>query len=298
MRYTCYGLQIESEIGLPELFPSAAISSPADIRIVLGSVSRDGLVDGLQLGPFLWTNTQTLWLEVPGVARFLAQDGNTIRIDPASGIDEDSIRVFLLGSAFGAILFQRGLLVLHGNAIQIGEQCMICVGMSGAGKSTLAAAFAQRGYPILADDVVPIDNGNRALPGFPRSKLWQDAADRLAIDTSALRRIRPELAKFNYPVFDRYADRALPVRWIYILDIHPSPQIVLEPIRGLHRFLPLRNNTYRKRYLQGTALSTEHLKQCSRLSNSIHLAKVSRPEAGFELDHLVDRLLADIADHP
>lgn len=299
MNYTAYGLTIQSVLSLPELLTlDSTIDSPADVQIRLGSVDRYVLNDGRQLGPFLWASQEALSLEVASVARFLIRNGREIVIEPAPGIDDDSVRVFLLGSAFGALLFQRGLLVLHGNAIRIGDQCMVCVGDSGAGKSTLAAGFMQRGYEILADDVVPVDGECRALPGFPRIKLWQDTADHLQIDTIALRRIRPELEKFNYPLFHQFANEALPVRWVYILGSHRHPETLFEPARGMQRFQPLHDNTYRVRFLDGMALKGNHLQLCGRLAGRIHLARVTRPEQGFELDSLIDRILADISDNP
>ena len=154
---------------------------------------------GRQLGPYLWTTNDQLWLHVPEVARYLVSRGESVVVDPDGDPDEDSLRVFLLGSALGALLFQRGYLVLHGNAVRVRDQCLICVGPSGAGKSTLAAEFMRRGHEVLADDVVPVAADCRILPGFPRIKLWQDAADRLAIETAGLRRIRPQLEKYQLP---------------------------------------------------------------------------------------------------
>jgi len=299
--HQAYNLVIQTELALPELpiVPTAeGVCHEPDVRISFTAVSPGGLDGARQLGPFLWASPESLWLQVPGVARFLISHGNTISIDPEPGIDEDSIRVFLLGSALGALLFQRGYLVLHGNAIRIGDQCMVCVGQSGAGKSTLAAGFLQRGHEILADDVVPVDDQCRAVPGFPRIKLWRDAAERLEIDTAPLSRIRPETEKFNYPLTAQFGDQPLPIRWIYILNSHNSPDTLFEPIQGMQRFIPLRNNTYRVRFLNGMALQGEHLQLCGQLAGRIRLARVTRPQQGFELDQLVDRLLADIAENP
>ena len=299
MRYTAYNLSIDSEIHLPELLPEKADAGAADVKIHFGRIAPEGLANGKQLGPFLWGGQGSLWLQVPQVARFLVCNGNDIRIDPEPGIDEDSIRVFLLGSAFGALLHQRGHLVLHGNAIRIGDQCMVCVGRSGAGKSTLAAGFLRRGYTVLADDVVPVDGDCRAVPGFPRIKLWQDVADHLNIDTVGLRRIRPNLEKFNYPVAQAADMPPLPIRWIYILGSNNVfHECRIESIQGLHRFLPLRNNTYRAKYLDGMGLQPEHMKLCGQLAGSIRLANVTRPGNGFMLDQLIDRLLVDIAENP
>lgn len=299
-QYTSYGLSIRSELALPELLTQtpAPEGSDADVHIRIGNAGAAGLPDGQRLGPFLWASPDALSLEVPRVARFVVREGREILIEPVPGIDEDSIRVFLLGSAFGALLFQRGFLVLHGNAIRIGDQCMVCVGHSGAGKSTLAAGFMQRGHEILADDVVPVDGECRAVPGFPRIKLWRDTVDRLNIDAGPLKHIRPGMEKFHYPLTHASAIRPLPIRWVYILDSHNRDETLFEPIGGMQRFQPLHNNTYRVRFLKGMALKGEHLLLCGRLAGRIRLARVTRPQHGFDLDGLVERILADIAEHP
>lgn len=290
--YSAYDLCFASELALPELHPG---HGEADVQIRYASLDADGSACGTQIAPFVWAGKDCLWLRVPNIGRFHIREGKEILIDPESGCDEDSLRVFLLGSAFGALLFQRGHLVLHGNAVQVEGRAMICVGPSGAGKSTLAAAFMRRGYPILADDVVPVDSRGWALPGFPRIKLWRDVAEHLELDTNALKRIRPGLEKFNLPLEDGKRE-AVPVRWIYVLGSEFTDDVRVEPLHGLERFKPLQNNTYRLRFSKGMSLQGEHLPRYGQLASRIHLARVSRPKEGFNLDALVDRLLADMAE--
>lgn len=298
--YRCYGLTFASDLALPELTVAGprAHAAAADVAIRLAEIPAEGLPDGRQLGPFLWTADDRLWLHVPGVARYLVSGGDTITVAPEAGVDEDSVRVFLLGAGLGALLVQRGYLVLHGNAVSFGDRCLVCVGASGSGKSTLAAALMRRGHRILADDVVPVDAECRVLPGFPRLKLWHDAAERLEIETGGLRPIRPHLEKYNYPVRERYAGDPLPVRWVYVLGSHHRPELQSEVITGMDRFRPLRDNTYRVRYMEGMALKAEHLRLCGVLAGRIRLTRVTRPERGFDLDGLVDHILDDIAANP
>ena len=203
-----------------------------------------------------------------------------------------------MGSIFGALLFQRGYLVMHGNAVRFGDQSMICVGPSGVGKSTLAAGFLGRGYQILADDVVPINADCAALPGIPRIKLWGDSAKQLQVNTAELRKVRPNMEKFNLPVVDGHFDAPVKVRWIYILSSENRADFKIEHIRGMNRFEPLRRNTYRLRYLDGMSMRHEHLQLCGKLAGKIRLARVTRPREGFDLDALMDRLLTDMAENP
>jgi len=297
--YSAYQLNFYSELALPEFLPPPAGDDlTPDVRILLGDVSESGIPGGTQIGPFLWCDTESLWLRVPHIARFLVTGGSTITIAPEPGADEDSIRVFLLGSALGALLSQRGYLVLHGNAIRIGDQCMVCVGPSGCGKSTLAAGFLQRGYDVLADDVVAINSDCRAVPGFPRIKLWRDVADKLAIDVTHLRRIRPTMEKYNLPLQHNVAGEPLPVRWVYILGSDYIDDVRVEPVVGLEKFKPLYENTYRVRFLDGMGLEQTHLQRCGQLAGHVRLARIDRPKVGFKVDEFVDRILQDIRENP
>lgn len=294
--YTAYGLSIASEFALPELEQIPAPDGTPDLDIRIGGVpdAPDPAQGWRAISPFVQVAEGRFWLTVPGVARFTIEHGTQVHVSPNTGVDEASVRVFLLGSVLGAVLFQRGFLVLHGNAIDIDGRAMACLGHSGAGKSTLAAAFAARGYRVLADDVVPVNADCAAVPGFPRIKLWQDSADRLEIATGALDRIRPELEKFNLPVRDRFCDTPLPIRWVYLLNPANEKGIALTPISGMKRFQPLLAHTYRRRFMEGMALRPEHLQRCGALAGRIHLARVQRPNKGFDIDRLVDALLADM----
>lgn len=292
--YSAYGMKISSEIFLPELCVPNQKGEQADIEIVYGHISPDALESPKQIGPFIWATSKELLFEVPSVARFLISSGRRIQVDPVSGIDEDSVRVFLLGSAFGAILLQRGLFVLHGNGIEIDGKCLICVGPSGIGKSTLTAAFLQRGHHILADDVMPLDSSGMAIPGFPRIKLWHDAAVKLGVNTTQLSRIRPELQKFNVPLKESFCDTASPVIRICVLSEHQSDSVKVTQITGIEKFRTLQTNTYRSRFMAGMLLQKNHLSQCSDLARNISMVKVTRPMEGFQIDRLVDAILNDV----
>lgn len=293
-RYLAYGLVIDSEVDLPELRKLAmGDRSAADVVIRVAPTSRDAVIDGADYGPFYRMSPGHIWFDVPDVAEFIVRDGNEIIVNPRVGVDDGGIRLFLLGSAFGAILSQREFLTLHGNAIRIGDHCMVCVGDSGAGKSTLAAGFMRRGFDILADDVVPIDSACRAIPGFPRIKLWGDAAEKLGIATHGLSRIRPEMEKYNVPLSSQSGEPAL-VRWIYVLTKGSGPGMELEPVRGAAKYKVLHDYTYRMEFILGMNRQVNHLRSCGELSHRIRVARLIRPERGFDLDGLIDCLILDM----
>ena len=293
LTYRVHGLTLESELELPELLPAPPSPTPPQAHLRVGRVHPAGLEGGRQLGPFTWAAPGALSFCVPQVARFLVRAGEEIVVDPYPGIDADSVRVFLLGSALAALCFQRRTVVLHGNAVRVGDGCLVCVGPPGAGKSTLAAELMRRGHPVLSDDLVPFDAECRALPGMPRLKLLPDALERLNLPTGDLQPIRPDVAKFNLPLGEAFSPDPLPIRWIYVLSRGPR-DFCIEPVRGMDRLRPLLDNTYRLRFLEGMQLEAEHLRACGRLAGSCYLSIVQLPVDKIGPEELVDHLLADI----
>lgn len=293
--YKLYGLIAVSQWSLPECLP-ASLDAVPDIIIINGLVPEMG-VDTESNNSWEQSVEGEFWLNVEEVARYWIRHGREIIIEPYPGADDESIRLFLLGSAIGALLFQRGLLLIHGNAIEVNGGCLVCVGDSGAGKSTLAAAFLQHGHRLLADDVVPVDELGLATPGFPRIKLWGDAARQLGIETAGLRRIMPDMDKYNVPLGERYCDKPLPVKWVYVLEPDDGGGFALEPFEGMARFEPLHENTYRVHFLEHMALKPQHLQQVARLAGNIRMARIRRPSEGFRLNELVRFILDDVERH-
>lgn len=294
-RFQMYGLIAESDWPLPECLPAAQDSEP-DICIIKGLVPTAG-IDAVSENLWEQSIEGEFWLNVPAVARYWIRRGREIIIEPYPDADEESIRVFLLGSAIGALLFQRGLLLIHGNAIEVNGACAVCVGDSGAGKSTLAAAFLQKGFRLLADDVVPVSADGLAIPGFPRIKLWGDTASQLGIETDGLRRIIPDMDKYNVPLGECYCQTPLPVKWLYVLESVDGDFNCLR-YEGMARFQPLYDNTYRVHFLEHLALKPQHLQQVSKLAGHIHMARIQRPKSGFRIAELVQFILDDIDKNP
>ena len=294
-QFIMYGLTAESDWHLPECLPAEQGAEP-DIFIINGTVPENG-IDPLSEHMYEQSIDGEFWLNLEDVARYWIRNGREIIIEPYPNADDASIRVFLLGSAIGALLFQRGLLLIHGNAIEVDGACAVCVGDSGAGKSTLAAAFLQNGYRLLADDVVPVTEQGTATPGFPRIKLWGETARQLGIETEGLRRIMPDMDKYNVPLGERYCDMPLPIKWVYVLD-SVDEHFSCHHYQGMARFQPLYDNTYRVHFLEHMALKPQHLRQVSKLAGGIHMAKIQRPKSGFRINELVQFILDDINKNP
>lgn len=106
-------------------------------------------------------------------------------IDPAGShvwvtwsAPRQNMEAFLLGPVLGCVLRMRGHTALHASVVAVDGQCIALLGTKGAGKSTTAAAFAQLGLTVLADDMaVLVDQGSTFLvqPGYPCLRLTPEA---------------------------------------------------------------------------------------------------------------------------
>jgi hypothetical protein len=299
MKWYCrsFGLNIESEIPLPPL-PPADPGSNIDVVIRHGKVAKTGITGSQEIGAFCQARPGLLWLHVPGVAWFLVSEGRQIEIMPEPEADWQTVRIYLLGSAMGALLHQRGLLVLHGNAIRFGQQAVAFCGESGAGKSTLSAALVKRGFQLLTDDVCVIDRQGQVQPGYPELKLWQDTMETLDIPLDELTPVRAKINKYAWTLLHEFHARPLPIAAIYLLSDSNLQAAQLRPLKGMEKYLPLKNQTYRSRYLDGLGLTAHHLQLCGRLTGQVDVTQLCRARVKFNKESvttLLDTILAELS---
>ena len=138
---------------------------------------------------FLGVKDQHFCLNIKDLANFEMIDGKKITINSSQDCNHDALRSFLLGSVMGGILIQRNILLLHGNALEKSGKVIICLGESGIGKSTISYLLMLRGWKLLADDLVAINENGFVLPGIPRIKLWKDTIEALNLDFSKFRHL-------------------------------------------------------------------------------------------------------------
>lgn len=293
-QYAVFGLQLTSEIDLPEL-PRG--TGPAEVTIRTGPPPEpldDPVVDSVlyQAAP------GRLRLEVPNVATYLASDGTDVVVAAHPDAGADEVRLFLYGSVLGAILQQRGILTIHASAVTDGERAILFAGPSGHGKSTLAAAFLDVGYRLLSDDVVAIRSypgrGAVAAAAYPEIKLWADALKRLEIDAEGLRRVRSKLDKSYVSNVERFAAEPMPVSHVYILHSHNRDEFVLTAATGRAKLGFLVRNTYRRNFLDGLGGKEAHFDGCVTLSQHARVVTVIRPRANFRIDELRRQIQADL----
>ena len=293
--YTAYGLQIDSELPLPGLPPGSSL--PADVKIRYGSVPNN-LPEPIGNGGYFEATHDTFLFRVKYIGRYLVEKGESITIDRLPDSHEDVLRTYLMGSAFGALMHQRRLLVMHASSIQTAQGAVLFVGRSGHGKSTLLAALVKRGYAMLSDDVTVIDmecqSGPVAFPSFPSMRLGTETAARIGREVASLPLVR-YTDKRVVPV-ENFCAEPLPVHAVYALGVSEAPGIRVEQTEPLQRFTIVANNTYRYEFLETLGLRQVHFQAASRLAQAMQVYQIKRPESPFLLNELVDRLGVELGE--
>ncbi len=274
------GLKICSGVALPELTP-LDFKGQADVDIHVGRVS-EVLENGIRPMPEAQVAPGSVLLTIPGVARYLVRDGREICVEPLEQAEEKDIRLFLLGSAFGAIHLQRGHFPLHASAVVMNGKAVAFAGDSGAGKSTLAAWLNARGYPILCDDVcvVAVNEAQAPLayPAFPRMKLWKDALGEMELESADLQRDHFRADKFHLPVDGRFSGEPVPLSNIFFLRYpKDSKEPGIEEIPPSRSVPLLRDNTYRFQFISALGLTEEHFRACISIARNVPAHYLDRP---------------------
>lgn len=277
--YDVFGLRVWSEVLLPDLFEARG-EGVADVSIRLAPV--DAPAPGT---PSVWGLTgdgNHAVLTVENIARYAIVGGNSIVVDRAEGVAPADLRLFLLGSAFGALFHQRGLLPLHANAIAIGDGAVAFMGRSGAGKSTMAGAFLDRGFPLLADDVCVVTQGadGRAMaqPGLPRLRLWRDAVEASGRNSADFEVAFVGHEKYVVPTHAGQAREALPLTRIYLLGELGEGETGqrIRRLTGVEALQTVMANIYRGHYLPLLGGTERNLRQCVELVRTVPVFEVQR----------------------
>jgi hypothetical protein len=296
--YKAYQLNIHAEFPIPEFPEGEETGTASDVIIRQGTLPA-ALENVTGKGVLYQATANQFLLTIHDVARYLVQNGNEIIVEPYPGSLESDVRVFLLGSCIGALLHQRGILVIHAGAIYTDKGAVLFTGPSGIGKSTLLGELMRRGYKMMVDDVcgVVLDPAGTplVLPGYPRTRLWSDAAHRLEQDISTMERTRPAMEKYERQAPEQYWDQPAPLRRIYLLSSSNKDELDLKPVPRIHMFSIVLHNTYRQQFLDGLEMRAPHFGLVATVAKYSNVRRVTRPSHPFRLTELADRIEQDLA---
>ena len=297
--YRIAGLTVASEIELTGAVAASPAAAP-EVTVRAGPVPE--ALEGVTTHGTRWEIAGDCFLlRIPDLARFLLTGGREIVFEALPGVAPSELSIFLIGTVFGMLLHQRGYVVLHASAVRVNDRAVLFCGPSGSGKSTLAAALAQRGFPVVTDDVcalAPDADGTPVVQSDGRRlKLWEEAIAKLDLADRRGGRVNSRTEKFFVEPSASHAE-ALPLGAVYMLrEANPPHAAGIERPNAVDAAILLRRNAYRPNIVRRMGQRENYFLAAGQVGNThglFHLTRVRDFAAMPEVIAMLERHWADI----
>ncbi len=314
--YSVLGVTLECDRPLPHLGigPPPASPSPSTLKVQLGHVPAE-LVAGDwrpyfdspgvdERGEHLLRIARRA---TDGAYRLRYLDGTEFFLDGAVSrvwvrwsepATLEDAATYLLGPTLGLVLRLRGVTLLHASAVVIDGRAIAIAGPAGAGKSTTAAAFAQRDYPVLTDDIVALESSGEdflvqadcsLLRLWPDSELLGGSAEALPRLALGWEKRFLDVEKHGY----RAARRPYPLGAVYLLGGEPAaegPEV--RELTTREGVIALVANAYANLFADSQMRGRE-LDVLARLVRELPVCRLHKPQTGLDPAALCELIAGD-----
>ncbi|MFZ2956753.1 MAG: hypothetical protein WA705_07690 [Candidatus Ozemobacteraceae bacterium] len=287
--YIYAGLRVRSELSIPEwaIFEENEPFDSPEVTISLAGAANPAS------GNIPIVTANEYHFHVPEVGSFRVSNGCEIVITPALEARSHEMRLFLLGSAWGALCYQRGVLALHSSAVQVGDGAVIFCGPSGSGKSTVAAWLISQGFNFVGDDLCRFETSPDGIPmiypSAPRLKLWSEALKQLKKDDKGLERDHFRHEKYHVNLTGGEKTVAMPLLGIFLLEWGDIRLTRLTGKAALSRFVAMA--TYRSDLLEPMGRIAAQWEACAVLLRRVPVWEFRRPQAWSVVEESMNALM-------
>jgi hypothetical protein len=252
----------------------------------------DLLEGAVRVGPYSVARPDAVLRIVPGLARFLARDGNAIEVAPEQGADWGDIESLLEGPLAAALIHQRGELPLHGAALipPDANLALVIVGPRGAGKSTVAYELVRRGWRLVSDDLTRItwtDGRVLVWPGRAGIKLCRDACERFGLEAAGMVKVAGDRDKVLAPVAAEKGTFQLDA----IAAIDREATNGCSRVTGAAGMALISEHTFRAGYIAALGQAPAHLRMVSAILPRIPLFRLSGPYSPGQFAERLSRIV-------
>jgi len=228
--------------------------------------------------------------------RLRVSGGVRISLDLAPETSEAWIGSVVFGLAAAMILHQRRSPPLHCCCVTDGEGALLLLGDSGAGKSTTALLFRERGWRILAEDMIALDFDGPTVNAHPSAGLarfWGESSDGVQPEAMGEKLKMGAFPKTVIALGDDGPSAPVPIRANYFLEwLHPTNgPAEVERMAPLHAMMGFRASVYRNGMVAALGLEGDYMKKLGRLAAQTPSFALRRPRS-FENMAWLDRLMS------
>ncbi|MEI9805786.1 MAG: hypothetical protein WDN48_17030 [Pseudolabrys sp.] len=290
--YRISGLTVSSEIPLPGAYPVEQ-GDACDVTMRPGRRTRAfGQSNHHQAA--LEVAGDLFLLRAPGAGRFLLRGGRDIAFEVEAGVQPADCAAYLIGRVFGTLLHQRGHIVLHASAVEVGGKAVLFCGRSGVGKSTLAAFFCGAVNPLSATTSAPSASTTAVpscLSGFAPAQI-DGGGHRGARSRPPPRRegSATDRQYFVEPSVNT-ARAKIPLGAIYVLGFEqPADPALVDTLSAPEMLHAVRSNAYRPALVKQTGQAQRYFEAAALIAGRIPVCRLTRGSGLGELPELADRV--------
>lgn len=295
MNYLISGLHVRSAV----VVPAATPTDVGNVRVPDVTIRVESQIDvpsdaHFQSEGIIAGDRDFLLRPINGLS-FRIRHGREIVISRMPGIPDRDVHLFLMGSAWGVLCHQRGLLPLHCSAVNVGRRVYMFLGPSGAGKSTLAAGLNRRGYEHFCDDVCIVQSEYQGLTLWPMPKglkLWRDAADALGFQRGEPVSSDSRLDKYFVSLPGSETMARVDHCALYLLSNSEASELEISKVHGSARLGSLLSNVYRGEWLSLIRDPRDLFREVALMAKHLEVYRFSRPRDLSRFDEGLDLLVS------
>ena len=316
MIYRLFGLALDSDfpfanrltpaVGAPDLtftcVPSAPL--PGDWEQTTPAYASPYRTDSDESTAYLYRLDGCDVLRFTRVADFYLWPDRIVchLLDPAY---DYLVEIRLLGPVLSFWLERRGIPALHTAAVVVEGRAVGFLSANSGGKSSLAATMMQAGYPLLTDDILPVEHSHGAFvgrAGYPQMRLWPDEARYFLGHHEGLERVHPAYSKRRVLVgtdgFGAFCDVSQPLACLYLPERRDSAEAGMEigitPVSPRDAVIELVRHSFTPRVVEAIGLQAQRLDFFAQMVQQVPMRRLVYPSGFAHLPRVRDAILEDL----
>ncbi len=313
--YTVYGINLVSDFpfvsrlipsaGIPDLSFSAVHASPLPVgwdRAKPLYTSPLRRPDGESI-TYLYRFGAMDVLRFTGIADFYV-GRHAIRSHLLDRAYDFLVEIRLLGQVLSYWLERQGIPALHASAVVVEGRAVAFLSSRRGGKSTLAASFLQAGHPLLADDILPVEDreGSPVVrPGYPQMRLWPEAASYFLGASEDFPRVHPAYSKRRVPVggdgFGSFCNASKELACLYLPEQFQPPSqcndVEITAVSPRDAVIELVRHSFSAEIVEAARLQPQRLRFFSQMAQKVPVRRIAYPRG---LQHLLETREAILDD--
>jgi hypothetical protein len=200
------------------------------------------------------------------------------------------VEIHFLGWILSIWLELHHIPAIHASAVVTKYGAIGFISSSKGGKSALAATFVKEGYPLLTDDILPIEEGEGPTffgrPGYPQMRMWPDEAEYFFGKYEDLKLVHPKYSKRRVSIgpygFGNFCSEKQQLKVLYVPERHnENDDIRIESISPKDALIELVKNSFSARTVAALGLEAQRMKFFAGIVLNVPIRRLRYP-SGFQ----------------